>query len=50
MYHLVMVDEFDASEAHRCGFVQEVVPAGTQLDRAIELGEKIAALEQERAF
>jgi len=44
MYHLLVVDEFDAAEAHRCGFVQEVVPAGTQLDRAIELAEKIAKL------
>jgi enoyl-CoA hydratase len=44
MYHLLMVDEFGAAEAQRCGLVQEVVPAGTQLERAIELGEKIAAL------
>ena len=44
MYHLLVVDEFDVAEAHRCGFVQEVVPAGTQKERAIELAEKIAAL------
>ena len=44
MYHLLIVDEFDAAEAYRCGMVQEVVPAGTQLDRAIELAEKIEAL------
>lgn len=44
MYHLLVVDEFGAEEALRCGLVQEVVPAGTQLDRAIELAEKIAAL------
>ncbi len=44
MYHLLVVDEFDSAEAHRCGFVQEVVPAGTQLDRAIELAEKITML------
>ncbi|MBW2244398.1 MAG: crotonase/enoyl-CoA hydratase family protein [Deltaproteobacteria bacterium] len=44
MYHLLVVDEFDAAEALRCGLVQEVVPAGTELDRAIELSEKIAAL------
>jgi enoyl-CoA hydratase/carnithine racemase len=44
MYHLLVVDEFDAAEARRCGLVQEVVPAGTQLDRAVALAEKIAAL------
>ena len=44
MYHLLIVDEFDAAEARRCGLVQEVVPAGTELDRAIELAQKIAAL------
>ena len=44
MYHLLVVDEFDAAEAHRCGLVQEVVPAGQELARAIELARKIAAL------
>ena len=44
MYHLLVVDEFDAAEALRCGLVQEVVPAGHELGRAIELGEKIAKL------
>jgi enoyl-CoA hydratase/carnithine racemase len=44
MYHLLTADEFDATEAYRIGLVQEVVPAGTQLDRAIELAEQIAAL------
>ena len=44
MYHLLTADEFDSKEAHRIGLVQEVVPAGTQLDRAIELAEQIAAL------
>lgn len=44
MYHLLMVDEFDAAEALRCGFVQEVVAPGTQLERAIEVAEKIARL------
>jgi enoyl-CoA hydratase/carnithine racemase len=42
MYHLLTSDEFDAAEAYRIGLVQEVVPAGTQLDRAIELAERIA--------
>jgi len=41
MYHLLTSDEFDAAEAHRIGLVQEVVPAGTQLDRAIELARVI---------
>lgn len=36
-------DRFDAAEAHRMGLVQEVVPAGRQLDRAVELAERIAA-------
>jgi enoyl-CoA hydratase len=44
MYHLLVIDEFDAKEAHRVGLVQEVVPAGTQLDRALELAGKIAGL------
>jgi enoyl-CoA hydratase/carnithine racemase len=44
MYHLLINDEFDAPEALRCGLVQEVVPAGRQLERAIELAEKIAEL------
>lgn len=42
MYHLLTSDEFDAQEAYRIGFVQEIVPAGTQLDRAIEIAEGIA--------
>lgn len=44
MYHLLTADEFDAAEAYRVGIVQEVVPAGTQLDRAIEIAEQIAEL------
>jgi enoyl-CoA hydratase/carnithine racemase len=44
MYHLLVVDEFDAAEAHRCGLVQEVVPAGQELDRALELADKISQL------
>ena len=44
MYHLLRGDEFDAAEAYRCGLVQEVVPAGTQLERAIELAEQISKL------
>lgn len=36
-------DMFDAREAHRIGLVQEIVPDGTQFDRALELAERIAA-------
>jgi len=42
MYHLLLCDEFNAEEAHRVGFVQEVVPAGQQVDRAMALAEIIA--------
>lgn len=42
MYHLLLCDEFSAAEAHRIGFVQEVVPAGTQIERAMELAARIA--------
>jgi enoyl-CoA hydratase/carnithine racemase len=34
---------FDATEAHRIGLVQEVVPDGEQYDRGLELATKIAA-------
>ena len=43
MYHLLLADEFGAAEAHRIGLVQEVVPLGTQVERAMELAERIAA-------
>jgi len=43
MYHLLTSDEFDAREAHRIGLVQEVVPAGQQLGRSIEIAETIAS-------
>lgn len=36
-------EEFDAAEAHRIGLVQEVVPHGTQLERAREIAASIAA-------
>lgn len=36
-------DMFDAAEALRIGLVQEVVPEGTQFDRALDLAERIAA-------
>src|SRR5262245_23336368 len=42
MYHLLLCDEFSAREAHRIGLVQEVVPAGQQIERAMELARIIA--------
>ena len=42
MYHLLLCDEFDAARAKEIGFVQEVVPAGQQIDRAMELAKTIA--------
>jgi len=42
MYHLLTSDEFDAAEAFRIGLVQEVVPSGNELDRAIEVADQIA--------
>jgi enoyl-CoA hydratase/carnithine racemase len=42
MYHLLLVDEFGAAEAHRIGLVQEVVKPGQQVARALELAETIA--------
>ena len=41
MYHLLLCDEFDAAQAYRVGLVQEVVPAGTQINRAMELANII---------
>jgi len=41
MYHLLLCDEFDAHEAHRIGLVQEVVPVGSQIERALEIAAKI---------
>jgi enoyl-CoA hydratase len=43
MYHLMLCDEFSAAEAYRIGLVQEVVPAGTQVERAMELARTITA-------
>jgi enoyl-CoA hydratase len=42
MRWLLTGDEFDAAEALRIGLVQEVVEPGDQLDRAVELAERIA--------
>ncbi|MFP6774313.1 MAG: enoyl-CoA hydratase-related protein [Alphaproteobacteria bacterium] len=43
MRYLLTDDEFDAETALRFNYIQEIVPAGQQLDRAIELAEKICA-------
>jgi enoyl-CoA hydratase/carnithine racemase len=43
MLHLLTADEFDASEAYRCNFVQKVVPAAELLDTALGLARRIAA-------
>jgi enoyl-CoA hydratase/carnithine racemase len=42
MRFLLTGEEFDAQEALRIGLVQEVVPVGTDTDRAIEIAELIA--------
>ncbi|WBU38262.1 crotonase/enoyl-CoA hydratase family protein [Homoserinibacter sp. YIM 151385] len=36
-------DELDAAEAHRIGLVQELVPHGAQLERAMAIARRIAA-------
>jgi enoyl-CoA hydratase/carnithine racemase len=43
MRYLLTGDELDAAEALRIGLVQEVVPRGEQLTRAIQIAETIAA-------
>jgi enoyl-CoA hydratase len=43
MRWLLTGDEFDAAEALRIGLVQEVVEPGSQVERAMELAERIAA-------
>jgi enoyl-CoA hydratase len=43
MRYILTGDVFDAAEALRIGLVQEVVPTGKQLERAVELAQTIAA-------
>lgn len=43
MRYMLTGDEFDATEALRIGLVQEVVAVGQQLERALELAQRIAA-------
>jgi len=42
MYHLFLCDEFNAERAYKIGLVQEVVPLGRQVDRAMEVAQLIA--------
>ena len=42
MRWLLTGDEFDAAEAYRIGLVQQVVPAGTQLETAVAIARSIA--------
>jgi enoyl-CoA hydratase/carnithine racemase len=42
MRFLLTAEEFGAKDAHRIGLVQEVVPVGTHVDRALELAQRIA--------
>jgi enoyl-CoA hydratase/carnithine racemase len=43
MRYLLTGDEFGAQKALRLGLIQEVVEPGRQLDRAVEVAERIAA-------
>jgi enoyl-CoA hydratase/carnithine racemase len=43
MRFLLTADEFGAHEAMRIGLVQEIVPAGMQLGRAVDIARRIAA-------
>lgn len=42
MYHLFLCDEFSAQRAREIGLVQEVVPVGQQIARAMEIASIIA--------
>lgn len=42
MRYLLTGDEFDPATAYRLGFVQEVVPQGQGLAKAVEIAERIA--------
>ena len=42
MYHLFVCDEFNAQRAYKIGLVQELVPVGKQVERAMELAQLIA--------
>ncbi len=40
--YLLTGDEFNAAEAHRIGFVQDVVPNGEQFEKGLAMAEKVA--------
>ena len=42
MRFLLTAEEFGAEDAYRIGLVQEVVPAGQQLERALQIAETIS--------
>jgi len=42
MYHLFLCDEFTSERAYKIGLVQEMVPAGQQIERAMQVAETIA--------
>jgi enoyl-CoA hydratase len=42
MYRLMLCDEFPEAEARRIGLVQEVVPAGREIERALEFAGTVA--------
>lgn len=44
MYHLLTCDEFGSEEAYRIGLVQEIVPAGSELTRALDLAKRICEM------
>ena len=46
LYLMETGERIDAARASQMGLVQEVVPSGTALPRALELGERIAAYPQ----
>jgi enoyl-CoA hydratase len=43
MFHMLTGEEWNANEAYRLGLVQAVTSPGKQLDRAIEIANKVAA-------
>jgi enoyl-CoA hydratase len=47
LYLMETGERIDAARALRMGLVQEVVPAGTSLDRALELAERVASYPQQ---